>query len=591
VKLRPYQQEAVDRVIAEFQSGQQATLLVLPTGTGKTICFGHIANHFSGKTLIVAHLQQLIYQAQEKVGLVMGQRPMIEMGERREVSANCLFGTPPSRVTITSIQTANSGQRCRQCDGSGCIDIVGDMEPRPCQSCLDGLTRRMQAFDPFAMDFLVIDEAHHARTASYERLIGHLRRNPNLKILGATATPRRHDRLGLGKVFGSVAYEYDLLSSINDGWLCPLRQHFVTVKDLNFDEVKMSGGDWSAIDLERLLTQERLLHEHVSPVIDIAGNRAVLFLASGIQHAELACEIFNRHRPKSAICVHSGTPPEQRLSLLDRYHKGEFQYLCGVGCFTEGFDEPRIEVVACARPTRSESLYRQLVGRGLRPISPPTEETSELRRAAIAASSKPDCLVIDFTGNSLTHKLVSTISTADLLSTGLEKSVAERAVCRIRERGGSANMRETMEEIDREDQKRRDEESARRAGVKAKARFHHREIDPFNPSDRSPKHSSRSNRRRRKQLSDKQRAFLERRGIPTGDLSRRKATRIIGEVIKREQEEPCTLPQSRLLLSKGLPGDLTKREASRVISAIADNGWKVPDEIREQYASVDLVPF
>lgn len=588
ISLRSYQQAALDGILAKWREGSRATIACLPTGTGKTIVFGALAKQITGRMLVVAHLRQLIHQAAEKIEMVTGERPVIEMADRREGSANCLFGVPPSRVVVASVQSANAGQRCSECEGTGSIDDSGDMQPRACQACLDGLTRRMERFDPFAFTHLVIDECHHSRTASYERLIKYMSRNPELKILGVSATPRRHDRRGMGTIFDSVAYEYPLLSAISDGYLLKPKQQFVTVRDLDFSQCKMSGGDYSAIDLQRRMTQERPLHEHVTPVIDLAGDRPTFFLASGITHAQLACDIFNRHKPNSAIYVNSLTPDEERRNLLDRYHRGEFQYLCGVGCFTEGFDEPRISCVVTARPTRSEPLYCQMVGRGLRPINPPTEATAELRRAAIALSSKPDCLIIDVAGNSTTHKLVSTISTADLLSAGLEKGIAERAVCRIRESGKPSDMRETMEEIAREDEKRRqEEEAARWAAVKAKAIFHAREIDPCNPFATSPKHV-RKRKRDGKQLSEKQRAFLERRGISTEGLSRRKATRLIGERMKREEGEPCTERQSRVLLSNGLPGDLTKREAHRVLSAIENNGWKVPDEIRQQCTQVEV---
>jgi superfamily II DNA or RNA helicase len=583
VILRPYQKKCVEEVLNKFENGSRATLAIMPTGTGKTICFGDLAHRWNhGRVLVVAHRQELIYQAADKIEHVMGERPIIEMGEMREASAGCLFGTPRSRVLVTSIQTANSGEKCLECEGRASIE-TGDMELQPCPLCLDGLTRRMQRFDPFAFGLLIIDECHHAPAATYRRLIEYFGRNPELRVLGVSATPHRHDRRGLG-AFDSIAFEYDLPSAICDGWLVDLQQQFVVCRHLDFSRCRISAGDLSAVDLERLMTEERLLHEHVTPVIDIAGNRPTLFFASGVRHAELAAEIFNRHRRNSAICIHGRTPTEQRRHLLDRFHRGEFQYLCGCGVFLEGFDEPRISVVACARPTRSQSLYCQMVGRGTRPINPPREETAELRCAAIRASSKPACLVVDFTGNSLTHKLVSTVSTANLLSSGLGEDVAERAVRHIREKGGSANTREAIEAIAREDQLRREEEAARRASVKAKAKFHSRAVDPFNALDTSAPRADARNRQRR-QPSSKQVDFLERHGISTCGLSRKKAGQLIGERIKELEGEPCTEKQARLLERYGLRSDLTKREAGRAIGEIVRNGWRVPDELRARFAA------
>ena len=198
--LRQYQQQAVDSTLCAFSSGEESVIIVLPTGTGKTIVFGHIIDLWTKKTnrraLVLAHREELIFQAQEKVGIITGEKPDIEMAEYR--ANHSLYDQ--ANVIVSTIQTQS---------------------------------HRKEQFDPYSFGLVVIDESHHAPAKSYKKVIAHYQQNPNCKILGVTATPDRADKLALGKVFKHVAYTYRINDAIHDGWLVPINQRCITVQGLD----------------------------------------------------------------------------------------------------------------------------------------------------------------------------------------------------------------------------------------------------------------------------------------------------------------------------------------------------------------------
>jgi superfamily II DNA or RNA helicase len=210
----------------------------------------------------------------------------------------------------------------------------------------------MQKFDPNEFSLLIIDEAHHSAAKSYRKVIDYYRRNKNLKVLGATATPDRADEKALGQIFDSVAFDYEIVDAIDDGWLVPITQQSVVVDGLDYSGIRTTAGDLNGKDLAAVLEFEETLHGFVGPILELSGDRKTLIFAASIAHAERICEILNRHKPKSAEWVHGKTPKEERRDLWPRYAGSDFQYLVNVGVTTEGFDEPSIEIIAICRPTR-----------------------------------------------------------------------------------------------------------------------------------------------------------------------------------------------------------------------------------------------
>jgi superfamily II DNA or RNA helicase len=540
--LRPYQADAVEGIFDAWRTAR-STLLVQPTGTGKTVTFAHVIRRVPvGRALVLAHREELIFQAADKIEAVTGAKPDIEMAEMRADTR--LFGK--ARVVVSSIQTQVAGRN-------------GDT--------------RMKRFDPGEFGLLVVDEAHHATAPTYRRVLEHYGRNPDLKILGVTATPDRHDEEALGQVFDSVAYDYELLDAIHDGWLVPIRQRSVVVDGLDYSSIRTTAGDLNGADLARVMEYEETLHAVASPALELAAGRKTLVFAASVAHAERLCEIFNRHRPECARFVTGTTPKDERRAMLADYAVEKFQILVNVGVATEGFDEPGIQVVVMARPTKSRALYAQMAGRATRPLPALVDglPAATDRCAAIASSPKPACEIIDFVGNSGRHRLVST---ADILGGNYSDEVVERAR-KAAENADSAAIDMAEALVDAERQLTEERERARRAAIRAKARYTSHAVDPFDVLAIEPWRERGWDKGR--QPTEKMLALLEKSGIDTRGLSFSQAKQLVGEIIGRFEKKQCTFRQARLLARFGYPTDVPFPEASRLIDALAKNGWRRPE--------------
>lgn len=512
MKERPYQSEASAAIMDAFDHSASA-LIVLPTGAGKTVVFSHVVKAMKehGRCMVVAHREELITQAAKKLMRITGVRPDVEMAARY-ADEHGFLGSPID-IVVASVQTLNSGQK------------------RP----------RYQRFDPMDFKLLVIDEAHHAPANTYRRIVNYFRQNPNLKILGVTATPDRADERALGQVFDTVAFEYGIQNAIDDGWLVPIHQQFVQCSDLDFSGIRTTAGDLNGKDLANVLEEERILHEMVGPTIDIIGERKTLFFAQSVAQAERTAEIFNRHREGMAECVFGNTPKDDRADRFLRFGR-RFQVLVNVGVATEGFDDPEIEVVACGRPTKSRALYSQIIGRGTRPLDGLVDplETADERRAAISASAKPNVMVLDFVGNSGRHKL---ITTADILGGEYSDEVIAWAKKEVVDNRGSADMAEELKKAKAAvDEEKRRQEEIRRKRVQARAKYRTRQVSAFG-----------GDRFKRETVTPQRHWYFT----------------------------PATPKQVAVLEKKGLaiPRETTIAQASKMIDSIANNGWRVPAEL------------
>jgi len=547
VRLRPYQEAAVDTVLEAFEDNT-SVLIVLPTGTGKTVVFGHVIHRLPGheRALVLAHREELIWQAVDKIHRITGQHPDVEMADNH-ADARLLNR---ARVIVSSIQTQNARR---------------------------GDAYRMEKFDPRQFGLVVIDEAHHATADTYRRVIDYYRKgNPEVRVLGVTATPDRHDEEALGQVFDVCAYDYEIIDAIQDGWLTPVRQRIVHVEDLDFSAVRTTAGDLNGKDLAAVMEYESVLHGIATPTLDLIGDRKTLVFAASVAHAERLCEIFNRHHDGIADWVCGKTPKQDRRALFRDYAQGKFQILVNVGVATEGFDEPGIQCIIMARPTKSRALYAQMAGRGLRPLPGLVDphETAEARQQVIADSAKPACEIIDFVGNAGRHKLMTT---ADILGGKVSEAVVEAARQRAQEAGEKGQDVDTAalieEEAKREAERQR--EAARRKHIKGQASYKVQPVEAFDIFDLKPERERGWNTGR--QPTPKQRALLERQGVDTEGLTFQQAQQLISELIKRWKTRRCTLKQARILARFGYDPDVGFDEASQIIDRIAANGWKRPD--------------
>jgi len=546
MKLRQYQHEAVSSIFAEFEKVQN-TLVVLPTGCGKTVVFADVARRVWAETkkrvMVIAHREELIFQAKDKIATFAGLEAHVEMGEYRVDKG--LFGFPP--VIVSTVQTHTSGG-----DGGG----------------------RMSKFDPEEFGLLIIDEAHHATAGTYGRVIEWYTRNPQLKLLGVTATPDRADEEALGKVFGSVAYDYEVMDAIKDGWLVPVSQQMVTVGHLDLSNVRTTAGDLNAGDLSAVLNDEQTLHEIASPTLEICGNKRALVFAANVKQAERLCEIFNRHREGCSGWVCGKTDKDERKRILGAFKAGQTQFVVNVGVLTEGFDDDGVEVVIMARPTKSRALYAQMAGRGTRPHSSVAHtlghmELASERVSAIKSSPKPGCLIVDFVGNCGRHKLCTT---ADILGGKYTEEEVTKAAAKAKSSSVPVDMTEALDQARRDIEEGKRREAAKRAAIVCRAKFSSTNVDPFDvfqihktPEMGWDKH---------KTLSEKQVETLKKQGIETDNLSYAEGKQLLDEVFHRFASDMCSFKQAKVLARFGYTGPIKRDQAKALIDRIAANNWK-----------------
>ena len=545
MQTRPYQKEALDGIRTQLNDNA-STLLVMATGTGKTFVFSQVAKEFMkwGRVMVLAHRGELIYQAVKQLGRITGSEPDIEMADYHAAR-----GRNRAQIVCSTVQSQIAGM-----NGEG----------------------RMSKFRPDDFSLLITDECHHAPADSYKRVISYYQQNKTLKHLGVTATPDRADEAALGQIFETVAYEYGILEAVNDGYLVPINQQAVYVDGLDFSACRTTAGDLNGKDLAVIMEQESMLHEIAAPTVELTTGKKTLIFTASLMHAERLTEILNRHRPESAKWVHSGTPKEDRAGMFRDYAEGRFQYLVNVGVATEGFDDPSIEVVVMGRPTKSRSLYAQMVGRGTRTLPGTIDGIGDAvaRRSAIALSFKPALEVLDFVGNTGRHRL---ITTADILGGEYNDEVVERAKKNIEE---AKEPRSVMDELELAQKQLEAEAISNNASVKrqriiARAKYSTAKINPFNVLDLEPVREKGWNIGRTP--TDKQLAYLQKVGVDPAGLSFSHASQLIDRLIKNRNNQLCTYKQARVLAKHQFdPKDITFKRAGELIDKIASNGWKRP---------------
>jgi superfamily II DNA or RNA helicase len=345
--LRPYQSEADSNIrekLAEFRS----TLLVIPTGTGKTRVFTEVIRKWPGRALVLAHRDELLQQARERLGKETGEMVGLEQAD---------FYAGNERIVVGSVQTLSQPDR-------------------------------LSRWKPDHFGIVVCDEAHHAPSPSYRRIFDHF---SGAKLLGVTATPDRADEKAMGLVFESVAYVYEIDDAIKDGYLCPIRILPIFLGELDLSSCRTTAGDLNQGDLDAAMVEAAIAHM-VKSTVEESGDLKTLFFTTSVDNATRSAELFNGIKPGSARSVNGKTPVDVRRSILAGFERGDFQYLTNCGIATEGYDCPPVACIAQGRPTKSRALHAQIIGRGLRPYP-----------------GKDDCLVLEFTGNSGRHDLASAL--------------------------------------------------------------------------------------------------------------------------------------------------------------------------------------
>jgi ATP-dependent helicase IRC3 len=352
--LRAYQSEALTAVRDAYIAGKRRVIVSLPTGTGKTVVFAHFPRvlNMKKRLLVLAHREELLLQARDKFRSV---DPELKV----EIEQAGTHATGDAKVVIASVPTlARSGSR-------------------------------LSRLQPDEFSIIVVDEAHHAVAPSYRRIFDHFglfEPAASRYLIGFTATPRRGDKQGLGEVFEDVCYARDIREMIAGRYLCPITGWRVDT-DLSLDNVKVRHGDFVERELAGVVNTPLRNKLLVKAYKDFAAERRAIVFCVDVGHAKDVHYAFDNAGIRAAP-VWGELSRDQRRSTLARFSTGEIDVVTNCNLLTEGFDEPRVDCVIMARPTRSKLLYAQMVGRGTR-LHP----------------AKKDLMVIDVADNSRTHQL------------------------------------------------------------------------------------------------------------------------------------------------------------------------------------------
>lgn len=361
LKLYPYQQEALNSVIKAFENKIHRQLLVLPTGSGKTVLFAAIVKHLDKKTLILAPRNELIKQAYDKFKKFY---PKADIGiwQGKNSSLN-------HQIIISSIQTCSQPNRLEQLKKEG-------------------------------FSVLVVDECHHATSNSYQNIIKELgfSENSDQLFIGVTATPIRSDKQDLSNIFQQTVYSISIEELIHQGYLSPVKARRINTQ-IKIKKVSTRLGDFA---LEELATAVNIPERNsfiVKKWREHALSRKTIVFCTNVQHCKDLEAEFRKHGIKAAA-VWGNMPHDQRKKIIKKFKRGHIKVIISCSLLTEGFDCESIACVAMARPTKSKGLYGQMAGRGLR---------IDRRKNA----TKKDCLILDFTDTH--HNLSSIASMTDVI--------------------------------------------------------------------------------------------------------------------------------------------------------------------------------
>ena len=512
-ELRPYQQQARDRIHAEWDAGHTRTLLVLPTGTGKTIVFASVAAdqvRAGDRVLILAHRGELLEQAADKLQRSTGLVSAVEKAE-----STCLDSW--FRVVVGSVQTL---QR----------------------------TARLERFPQDYFGTIIIDEAHHAITDGYRRILDYF---SGAKVLGVTATPDRGDMRNLGEVFDSLAFEYKLTDAIKEGYLCKIMAQTIPLQ-LDITSLTMSGGDYAVGDLGTAL--DPYLEQIAAEMARRCKSRKTVVFLPLIKTSQKFRDLLNTYGFRAAEV--NGQSDDRRQVLAD-FDAGKYNVLCNSMLLTEGWDCPSVDCVVVLRPTKVRSLYSQMVGRGTR-LSP----------------GKTDLLLLDFLWMTDKHELCRP---ADLVCE--DRTVARQMTEHLAETGCPEDIEEAAAQASEDVVAQREEALAKQ--LEEQRRKKAKLVDPLqyemsiqaeDLAGYVPAFGWEAG-----PPSEQQTAALEKLGIlPDAVESAGKAALLLDRLNKRRDEGLTTPKQSRCLEKYGFQhvGTWSFEAARHMIDRIAAQGWR-----------------
>lgn len=514
MELRPYQEEAKESIFEEWDKGVLKTLLVLPTGCGKTVVFAKVAEDCvrrGDRVLILAHRGELLEQAADKIAKVTGLGCATEKAEQ-----SCRGSW--FRITVGSVQTLMREKRLGQ-------------------------------FQADYFNTIIIDEAHHCISDSYQKILQHF---GSAHVLGVTATPDRGDMQNLGQVFDSLAYEYTLPKAIKEGYLSPIKALTIPLQ-LDLSGVSMQSGDFKAGDIATAL--DPYLYQIADEMEKYCKDRKTVVFLPLVKTSQKFKDILNE---KGFRAAEVNGESRDRAEVLEAFDRGDYNVLCNSMLLTEGWDCPSVDCVIVLRPTKVRSLYSQMVGRGTR-----------------LCEGKDHLLLLDFLWHTERHELCHP---ADLICE--KKEVAQKMTENLEQAAGILMDLEEAEKKASEDVIAEREESL----AKQLAEMKHSKrklVDPLQfemsiqaedlagyvPAfgwEMAPP-------------SDSQKKELEKRGILPDEIDNAgKASKILDRLHRRQEEGLTTPKQIRCLEKYGFQhvGTWSFEAGKNMIDRIAANGWR-----------------
>lgn len=519
MELRPYQKEAKEAVFEQWENGTMKTLLVLPTGCGKTIVFAKITEEcvsHGDRVLILAHRGELLEQAADKIAKATGLKCATEKAEE-----SCLGSW--FRITVGSVQSLMR-------------------------------ETRLSRFPEDYFNTIIIDEAHHCISDSYQRVLKHF---PDAKVLGVTATPDRGDMKNLGQVFESLAYEYTLPKAIKEGYLSPIKAVTIPLQ-VDLTGVGVQSGDFKAGDLGTAL--DPYLHQIANEMVRYCRDRKTVVFLPLVKTSKKFRDILIANGFRAAEV---NGESQDRAEILEDFAAGKYNVLCNSMLLTEGWDCPDVDCIVVLRPTKVRSLYCQMVGRGTR-----------------LAPGKEHLLLLDFLWHTERHELCHP---AHLICESEE--VAQKMTENMEKDAGCPIDIEEAEKTASEDVVAQREEALAQKLAEMKRRKR-KLVDPLQfemsiqaedlagyvPAfgwEMAPP-------------SDKQKKTLEKLGIMPDEIDNAgKASKLLDRLNKRRQEGLTTPKQIRFLESRDFQhvGTWQFDTAKKLIDRIAGNGWRIPHDI------------
>lgn len=514
MELRPYQSEAKAAVFTQWDKGARKTLVVLPTGCGKTIVFAKVAEECvrqGNRVLILAHRGELLEQAADKI------KKSTNLGCATEKAEQTCLGSW-FRITVGSVQ---SMQR----------------------------EKRLSQFSEDYFNVIIIDEAHHCISDGYQKVLQHF---PSAKVLGVTATPDRGDMRNLGEFFESLAYEYTLPKAIREGYLSPIKAMTIPLQ-LDLSGVSIQSGDFKAGDIATAL--DPYLHQIADEMMKYCRDRKTVVFLPLVKTSQKFKEILNEKGFKAAEV---NGESKDRAEVLEAFDKGEYNVLCNSMLLTEGWDCPSVDCVIVLRPTKVRSLYSQMVGRGTR-----------------LCEGKSHLLLLDFLWHTERHELCHP---ADLICEKKEvarkmtENLEGTAGCPMdleeAERKASEDViAEREESLAKQLQEMRTRKKKLVDPLQFEMSIQAEDLSGYVPAfgwEMAPP-------------SDKQKQELEKRGILPDEIDNAGKANLILDRLHKRQEEGLTTPkQIRCLEKYGFQhvGTWTFEAGKNMIDRIAACGWR-----------------